>query len=84
MWTVYVLRSLKSNYRYVGMAKQVDNRLEQHNAGKSKYTSGHRPWELVYQETFATSKEARAREKYFKTASGRRFLDNKLAGSLPD
>lgn len=30
--------------------------------------------ELVYREEYDTFNEARAREKYFKTATGRRFL----------
>jgi predicted GIY-YIG superfamily endonuclease len=33
---------------------------------------------LVYTEEFATFEEARQREKYFKTAAGRRFLKTTL------
>ncbi|HEY3429854.1 MAG TPA: GIY-YIG nuclease family protein [Cyclobacteriaceae bacterium] len=85
MWIVYVLISRKSGKRYVGMTKDVNQRLAQHNAGKSKFTSGHIPWELIYQENYPTSVEARAREKYLKSAAGKRFLDKKLdAGSLPN
>jgi putative endonuclease len=36
------------------------------------------PFELVYFEEFETRNEARAREKYFKSAAGRRFLKSKL------
>ena len=32
------------------------------------------PFKLVYFEEFETEKEAILREKYFKTAAGRRFL----------
>jgi predicted GIY-YIG superfamily endonuclease len=32
---------------------------------------------LVYFEEYTTRQEARAREVYFKTAAGRRFLKNK-------
>jgi putative endonuclease len=32
------------------------------------------PFEVVYFEEFETEKEAIAREKYFKSAAGRRFL----------
>jgi predicted GIY-YIG superfamily endonuclease len=35
--------------------------------------------QLVYFETFATFAEARAREVYFKTAAGRRYLSGKIA-----
>jgi putative endonuclease len=37
------------------------------------------PFELVYFEEFETEKEAMVREKYFKSAAGRRFLKMKLA-----
>jgi len=32
------------------------------------------PFEIVYSETFDSEKEAIEREKYFKSAAGRRFL----------
>jgi putative endonuclease len=37
------------------------------------------PFAMVYFETFETREEAIMREKYFKTAAGRRFLKSKLA-----
>ena len=37
------------------------------------------PFELVYFEVFNAEAEAKAREKYFKSAAGRRFLKKKLA-----
>ena len=84
VWHVYVLVSLTSKIRYVGMTQNLSRRLLEHNAGKSKFTSGHLPWTMVYSESFANSKEARLREKYFKSYTGRRFLDDKLRnGSLP-
>jgi putative endonuclease len=36
------------------------------------------PFVLVYYESFETEEMAIAREKYFKTAAGRRFLKKKL------
>jgi len=85
MWLVYVLKSLRSGKRYVGITQHLDRRLGEHNAGKSKFTSGHVPWSVLYSESFETTVEARAREKYFKSAAGKRYLDKILrAGSLPD
>jgi len=43
---IYVLRSLKSKIYYVGMTKDVKTRIKEHNTGKTKFTKGHRPWEL--------------------------------------
>gem|GEM_PF-1562811 len=50
MWYVYVLRSQKNGKIYVGMSQDIDRRLAEHNSGKSKFTSGHLPWKLVYSE----------------------------------
>jgi putative endonuclease len=36
------------------------------------------PFQLVYFESFETKEEAILREKYFKTAAGRRYLKTKL------
>lgn len=85
MWVVYVLKSLKTGRFYVGMSRDVLKRLSEHNSSRSRFTSGHIPWVLIYQEEFETSVEARVREKYLKTAAGKRYLKRKLdAGSLPD
>jgi putative endonuclease len=66
------------------MSRDVQKRLREHNPGKSKYTSGHRPWKLIYIEEAGTSLNARKREKYFKSAAGKKHL-HKISdeGSLP-
>ncbi|QLH32318.1 MAG: GIY-YIG nuclease family protein [Cyclobacteriaceae bacterium] len=85
MWYVYVLKSQKNGKIYVGMSQDIDRRLAEHNSGKSKFTSGHLPWKLVYSEACDTSIEARSREKYFKSAAGKKALAKIMAtGSLPD
>ncbi|HQB28302.1 MAG: GIY-YIG nuclease family protein [Bacteroidales bacterium] len=87
---VYALISEKDNVIYVGMATNCEIRLKEHNAGKSKYTKAHRPWQLFYKEFVGKSEDARKREKYFKSAAGKRRLkaildnDKKYPGSLPD
>ena len=72
---VYVLRSLSDGDRYVGLSTQVPHRVKEHNSGKVKSTKARIPFVLVYEESFDTLAKARAREKYFKTAAGRRWLD---------
>jgi putative endonuclease len=78
-YTVYVLQSEQNGSFYKGMTENIPARLKQHNAGKTKSTQSKRPWRVVYTEAFKTAEEARAREKYFKTAAGRRFLKKVLA-----
>ena len=71
---VYVLSSEATGLLYVGMTKDVDNRLREHNAGKSKFTKGHRPWKLIYTELHENYESGRKREKYLKSAAGKRWL----------
>ena len=63
---VYILQSLKDKSYYKGFTENPTQRLQQHNAGESKYTSTKIPWKLVYVEELPTKKEALMREKYLK------------------
>jgi len=71
---VYVIKSISKGTQYVGSALDVSKRLADHNAGRSSFTKGHRPWMLVHQETFATKIEALRRERYLKSGKGREVL----------
>ncbi len=74
----YVLFSRSHNRFYKGHCENLELRLKEHNAGKTKSIKAFRPWKVVYQEMFQTRAEAIRREKYFKTAAGRRFLKDKI------
>ena len=74
---IYVLKSIKTGIHYVGMTKNLENRLKEHNAGKTKFTKGHIPWELVYSETSTDFAEGREREKYLKSSAGKKWLKSK-------
>jgi len=71
---VYVLKSLKSGRRYVGLTGDVERRLGEHNAGRSRSTCRELPWRLIYEESFSDYASGREREKYLKSSAGRRFL----------
>jgi putative endonuclease len=70
---VYVLKSKKDCSQYIGLSQNVKERLKEHNAGSVTSTKPKRPWQLMYTESFTTRLEARKREKYLKSAAGRRF-----------
>jgi predicted GIY-YIG superfamily endonuclease len=56
---VYIVRSQADPERhYVGVAGDVDARLEWHNAGPTGFTTAHRPWFVVVTIEFATEREA--------------------------
>ncbi|MGR3175088.1 MAG: GIY-YIG nuclease family protein [Candidatus Scalindua sp.] len=73
MFYIYVLKSKKDNSQYIGLSQNTEERLKEHNAGRVKSTKSKRPWRLLYKESCATRLDARKREKYLKSAAGRRF-----------
>ena len=80
MITVYVLRSLHREYWYVGLTTDLDRRIAYHQAGRERTTRAYRPFTLIYTESFATRPDARKREKYLKSGSGKEWLKTSLAG----
>jgi putative endonuclease len=83
MFYAYVVRSINFPYLYKGHCENLDDRLTQHNSGMTQSIRKYAPFELVYFEEFATREEAIRREKYFKTAAGRRFLKTVLGYEVP-
>ncbi|MEJ2103873.1 MAG: GIY-YIG nuclease family protein [Ignavibacteriaceae bacterium] len=74
MFYSYILRSLKDGTYYYGSTENPEERIREHNAGKVKYTQGHLPYKLHFKEEFATRKEALARERFYKSIEGYRWL----------
>ena len=75
---VYVLKSLVAKKSYVGMTDNLERRLGEHNAKRHVYTKRYVPWAIIYTEQYATLAEARTRERYLKSAAGRRFLKRSI------
>ena len=74
----YVLRSRKNGLLYSGHTDNLVRRIKAHNKGKTRSIKAYLPYELVYCEIFNSRLEAIDRERYFKTAAGRRFVKKKL------
>ncbi|MFD2516500.1 GIY-YIG nuclease family protein [Salinimicrobium flavum] len=73
MYYVYVIYSSNFDEYYIGMTDALNRRLEEHNNGKNRSTKAYRPWEMVYNESLDSRELARKREKYLKSAAGRRW-----------
>ena len=71
---VYILKSINFPKTYVGFTNNLDRRLKEHNEGKSKFTSKYVPWKIIYTEIFSSTILAREREKYLKSAAGRKII----------
>jgi len=79
---VYVLRSLKDKMFYVGFTKNLRARLEAHNKAEVPSTKKRVPLELVYWEGCLNQSDATLREKYLKTAWGKRYIRGRLKSYL--
>jgi putative endonuclease len=78
MFYTYVLKSEKNGQLYTGYTNDLRKRFKEHNDGKSAYTSIRRPYTLIYYEACKDKVDAETREKYLKTAMGKRYLKNRL------
>lgn len=74
MYTVYIIKSQVAGKSYVGMVSNLIARLREHNSGKGFYTKRHKPWKVIHKEEYKTRVEARKRERFLKSTSGRREL----------
>jgi predicted GIY-YIG superfamily endonuclease len=73
-WCVYMVKCVDSTL-YTGIAKDVNRRCHQHNAGNaSRYTRCRLPVVLVYQESHASRSSALKREAAIKALSRRQKL----------
>ncbi len=75
---VYVLKSLKDKNFYTGYTTDISKRVSEHNTGKVISTKNRRPFELVYWEGCLNQQDATTREKYLKTAWGKRYIKNRI------
>ena len=65
MYWVYILKNQEGIY-YKGYTTDIEKRLDDHNAGLSRYTSNKGPWFIVYSRIFEDKKDALIEEKRIK------------------
>jgi len=71
MYCAYILESIRyKNKYYIGSTSDIDRRINEHNAGRSRSTKPFKPWKLVYKEEFLTRGEAGIRENQIKRFKG--------------
>ena len=75
---VYVLQSAKDCGLYIGYSSDLKKRLVEHKKGLAFATSYRGPWALIYYEAFLEVADAKGREIFLKSGSGRRFLRKQL------
>ncbi|NQV13244.1 MAG: GIY-YIG nuclease family protein [Parcubacteria group bacterium] len=72
---VYIIRSLKSGHFYVGSTKNVQNRVIEHNLGKTRSTKYRTPWQLVFYKKYDDINKAKRIEYKLKKAKSRKIIE---------
>lgn len=78
MYIIYVLKSRKDNNLYIGCTSNIEKRLTEHNNGKVRSTKNRRPFKLIFKEKYLDKYQAFNKERYYKTAKGKKELKLKL------
>ena len=80
---VYILQSEKDGSYYVGSAQDLEERIQRHNQGRSLYTKGKGPWELVYEEEYPDRSLAVRRENEIKSRKKKSYIESLVRTSRP-
>jgi len=84
MYYVYILKGSRTGRMYSGFSSNLRNRIAKHKSGGVHTTKRMGKIELIFYEAYKSEKDARRREKYFKTTKGKRSLRLMLKGSLKE
>lgn len=81
MHYVYVLKSLKQKWIYIGCTDDLKIRFTKHQKGGVRSTQFYRPFKLVYYEAYLSKTDARKREVELKQNSQQKEFHLKRIGN---
>ncbi|MCX6764306.1 MAG: GIY-YIG nuclease family protein [Candidatus Nealsonbacteria bacterium] len=82
MFYTYLLESNIDKSWYIGYTKDLRERFLSHNKGENIATKNKKPWRLIYYEAYINIIDAKKREKFLKSGSGRKFLKRQISNYL--
>ena len=82
MFYTYLLESLLDKSWYIGYSTDLKKRFISHNKGENKATKNKKPWKLIYYEAYVNKLDAKKRELFLKSGSGRKFIKKQLSNYL--
>jgi len=79
MFYVYVLENTTDKSWYIGYSSDLKKRVASHQKGQGARTTKRKEgWLLMYYEAYRNMADAKGREKFLKSGSGRKFLKKQL------
>ena len=79
---VYILKSKRYKWVYVGMTNNLVNKVKLHNSGKVESTKRLKPFTLIYYEAHHDKHDAAKRERFLKTGWGKDWIKRTLENYL--
>ena len=80
---VYILKSCKKEWIYIGLTTNLKRRVEEHLLGKNYSTGKYLPIQLIYYEAYRSLADANNREKSLKQyGSALRLLKRRISHTL--
>src|ERR1700683_4616964 len=76
--TSFVPYRIPSAIYYIGFTENIDQRIKEHNEGKSLHTAKYGPWQIEVYLAVPSRKKALDLERYLKSGSGRAFLQRHI------
>src|SRR5713101_3826506 len=80
---VYILQSLGTGRYYVGVTRELAQRLAQHRDPANnpcRWTRGGGPWKRVFSMEFSTIRQALRAEKFIKRMKSKSFIEKLVSG----
>lgn len=78
MFYIYCLESETCDELYFGYTNNLKRRFKEHNQGLNFSTKRYIPWKLIYYEACLNENDAKRREGYLKTSTGRRMFRRRI------
>jgi len=75
---VYILQSEKDKRLYIGFTSNLKQRVQNHNLGLNSSTQYRKPLKLIYYEAYINEKDAREKERFYKSGRGHEVIKNIL------
>jgi putative endonuclease len=82
MYYVYILKSLKRKWFYIGCTDKLNKRFKQHNNSRVRSTKAYLAFELIYYEAYKDKGLARKREIELKNSSQQKEILYKRLGII--
>lgn len=82
MYYTYLLESQKDSGWYIGYTNNLKDRFLEHSQGRVISTKNRLPIKLIYYEAYLNRLDAKKRERFLKSGSGRKFLKKQLTNYL--